>query len=159
MTKYERREASGRNKHVFIACLSIPPFAPPYQKLGFLWGSVIYTHLSFTPHLPNGVAAMQLEVRQFTLDSGKSNFLTEKICSGYPTPSNQQRTGDFGQEYRTKNIYLPLNDSYVATMKYASCGSRQRTEVHISRETQRVDTIALFKPWLLIILPLERLGI
>lgn len=60
MGRCEGRGASGRNKYIFIACLSLPTFVSPYQEPVFLWYGVIYTNFLFTP---NGVTPIQLEVR------------------------------------------------------------------------------------------------
>lgn len=78
MTRYERG-ASGGNKYVFIACLSVPPFATPHQEPGSLWGSDIDTLLSLAPHLPNGVWRRAVgDKTEFTLDSRKISLTEEK---------------------------------------------------------------------------------
>lgn len=121
MTRYEGRGASGRNEYVFIACLSILPFSPPYQEPGFLWRSVFYMNLSFIPHLPSDMAAMQLEVRvnsPLTLETEYSSY--QKNLFWLPTSKQSAQNLRLWPEVLDRELYLHLNGSHVATMKKAS---------------------------------------
>lgn len=145
----EGRGASGIHHYAIITCLPIPSFASPYLVPGFLCGSVVYAKSSFTPHLPNGVIAMQLEVIHAWLWE-KSVSLTKKCV--LVTQAKQSvpnlRLWPGIPYHHTMNIYLHPNNCQVATTRKASCDWRWHTGLYIPRDSQLMGARAPFKPCL-----------